>query len=186
LEEILMEKNKLAIRLFLASEALFFLLLILVFGIFHGSAGWGKVGSQALDPMRTAIFTAFLLASSVTIGLAHRAWKDKPSRAASIWFAVTILLGLVFLYGQATEWWDLIHRDITVSRDLFGASFFTLTGFHGLHVMIGLVMIGILLAISLSSDAPRMKPSAVDSISLFWHFVDGVWIVIFAVVYLWY
>lgn len=181
-----MDKNRIAIWLFLGSEALFFLLLLLVFGIFHGSAGWGKTGAQALDPMRTAIFTAFLMASSITVRIAHRAWEEKPSRAVSLWLAITILFGAVFLYGQATEWWELIHRDITISRDLFGASFFTLTGFHGLHVLVGLILIGILLGLSLSPEAMRVKPAAVHSISLFWHFVDIVWIVIFTVVYLWY
>ncbi len=181
-----MEKNKLAMLLFLGSEALFFLLLILVYGVFHGTPGWGQGGSQLLDPMRTAVFSAFLIASSVTIGLAHRAWREKPSRAVSFWLAVTVLLGAAFLYGQATEWWELVHREVSVSRDLFGASFFTLTGFHGLHVLIGLTMIGILLGLSLSPEAQRVKPAAVDSISYFWHFVDGVWIVIFTVVYLWY
>ena len=181
-----MEKNRLAMRLFLASEALFFLLLVLVYGIFHGSPQWGDNGGKLLDPWRTAIFSAFLLASSLSVHLAHRAWKKKPSKWASIWLGVTLLLGLVFLYGQASEWWELVHREVTVSRDLFGASFFTLTGFHGLHVTIGLLMIGILLGLSLSPHAKRVKPAAVDSISLFWHFVDGVWVVIFAVVYLWY
>ncbi len=92
---------------------------------------------------------------------------------------------MVFLVGQGLSSDDLIHRNVTISRDLFGTTFFTLTGFHGLHVIIGLIMLRILLGLTLFGRAEEPRWDAMESVSLYWHFVDTVWVVIFAVVYLW-
>ena len=97
----------------------------------------------------------------------------------------TVLLGAIFLYGQGREYQRLISQNVTISRNLFGSTFFTLTGFHGLHVFMGLVAITILFGLALAGTFKKPHSVAIEAISLYWHFVDVVWIVIFATVYLW-
>jgi heme/copper-type cytochrome/quinol oxidase subunit 3 len=103
-------------------------------------------------------------------------------RAASggtrAWLLATIVLGSVFLFGQWSEYLRLFRQSITISQDLFGTTFFTLTGFHGLHVLAGILLLGVLIAF-------REHPIALETVSLYWYFVDAVWIAIFSVVYLW-
>ena len=100
------------------------------------------------------------------------------------WLGATIILGAIFMFGQGREYLGLYHENVTVSRNVFGSSFFTLTGFHGLHVILGLIALLIFLAWPFS-DSQRPQESAVRTIALYWHFVDWVWVVIFSVVYLW-
>ena len=97
---------------------------------------------------------------------------------------VTILLGAIFLFGQGMEWSALIKKNVTISSGLFGTTFFTLTGFHGFHVFVGLIMLSVLLGLALAGDFRNQQSSAVETVSLYWHFVDAVWIVIFSIVYL--
>jgi len=170
--------------LFILSESVFFILLIFSFIFFHGRHTEGLHAHEFLDVPRTGFFTLVLLISSFTMALSLRSMRKQKHRAMGLWLLVTILLGATFIYGQASEWWGLIQQDITISRDLFGATFFTLTGFHGFHVCIGLLMLTIILGITWASPNLRPKENAVDSISLYWHFVDGVWIVVFSVIYL--
>ncbi len=172
-----MEKNKVGMALFLASEAVFFILLILAYLYLHGRVGQGPSAASSLDPRTTFIYTLFLLASSLTIWLASR------GRARWLWLLVTIVLGVIFLAGQALEWERLISNHTTVSTNLFGTTFFTLTGFHGLHVTLGLIALFILLVLNLGGRLRRRRSRALETVSLYWHFVDAVWIVIFAVVY---
>jgi heme/copper-type cytochrome/quinol oxidase subunit 3 len=102
-----------------------------------------------------------------------------------VWILATIILGATFIYGQGLEWKGLIDKNITISRNVFGTTFFTLTGFHGFHVCAGLIMLTLLLGLSLAGDFKGPKSDAVECISIYWHFVDGVWIVVFSVIYLW-
>jgi heme/copper-type cytochrome/quinol oxidase subunit 3 len=173
-----MEKNKLGMVLFLASEAVFFTLLIVAYVYLHNRVGSGPSAASSLDPRTTFIYSLFLFASSLTVWLAGR------GRARWLWLLATILLGLVFLAGQALEWARLLGSGTTVSTDLFGTTFFTLTGFHGLHVTIGLIALMILLALTLGGRLSSRRSAALETIAIYWHFVDAVWIVIFAAVYL--
>lgn len=179
-----MDKTKLAVALFLFSESIFFVILILTYLIFHGRHLEGLKAHEFLSASRTGFFSALLLLSSFTIWLSMRGLRKDKVGQMSFWLAMTIILGSVFLYGQGSEWWGLVHQDLTISRDLFGATFFTLTGFHGFHVLVGLVMLTIILGISLASPRGIPKKNAIDSLSLYWHFVDGVWVVVFTVIYL--
>jgi heme/copper-type cytochrome/quinol oxidase subunit 3 len=104
---------------------------------------------------------------------------------AAVGLLTTFALGAVFLVGQGLEYAALLRSDVTISRDLFGTTFFTLTGFHGLHVFIGLLMISLLTGITLRGRRGQPRPGAVEAVSIYWHFVDAVWVVIFSVVYLW-
>ncbi len=182
----MIEKNKLGMILFLLSESVFFVLLILAYVTYHVRQGNGPTASNSLDVGKTAIFSLFLFASSFTIWRADVRFRDgSRSRKGLAWLAVTIAFGLVFLLGQGLEYADLIRRNVTISRNLFGTTFFTLTGFHGLHVSVGLVMLASVLWMALRSGSRRPKLAAVEVVSIYWHFVDAVWVLIFGVVYLW-
>jgi heme/copper-type cytochrome/quinol oxidase subunit 3 len=101
------------------------------------------------------------------------------------WVAGTIGLGAVFLLGQAREWAGLIGRNVTISRDLFGTTFFTLTGFHGLHVFLGLLLLLMLFGLGLRGQFKAPRSTGVEVVGIYWHFVDAVWIVVYSVIYLW-
>ena len=90
-----------------------------------------------------------------------------------------------FLAGQATEYARMIGRNVTISRNLFGTSFFTLTGFHGLHVLVGLILLAVMGGIYATRSRAGIAGPAVNAISLYWHFVDVVWVAVFSVVYVW-
>lgn len=179
-----MGKTKLGVTLFLFSESIFFIILILTYVLYHGRNLHGLSTSQFLNVRRTGSFTVLLLFSSFTMWLAMRSLRKQNHGRMGFWLLSTLGLGIAFLYGQSTEWLGLIHQNLTVSRDLFGATFFTLTGFHGFHVFVGLILITITLLISWLSPGLRPTSEAVDSVSLYWHFVDGVWIAVFTVIYL--
>ena len=98
---------------------------------------------------------------------------------------MTLALGAIFLFGQTREYLGLFAHGVTISTNLFGSTFFTLTGFHGLHVLMGLVALGALLGIAMSGRLGEIKSSGFESVAMYWHFVDAVWVVIFTAVYLW-
>jgi len=180
-----MANNRMMVGFFVASESFFFLMLILAYVNFHGSQVDGPTAVNSLNPIVTGIFSLFLLASSFTIWLAGKSLKNKNHRMLKFWLLVTILFGAIFIFGQGMEWAGLIEKNITISRNVFGTTFFSLTGFHGFHVCVGLIMLSILLVLALFGDFKGPKSDAVECISIYWHFVDGVWIVVFSVIYLW-
>ena len=179
-----MIKNRtiLAMILFVASESIFFLLLILAYVNFHKTTG--AQAASLLDPIKTGLFSIALISSSLTMWLAETAHK-KGSSWAKIWLLATIILGGIFITGQGMEYAGLIHKHMTISRDLFGSTFFTLTGFHGFHVIIGLLLISSLLGLTVFGRKNEPTASGMQSIAIYWHFVDAVWLVVFSVVYLW-
>ena len=131
---------------FVVSEAIFFALLLVTYVVFNtGAQPAGPTAATALDTHRTGLFTLFLLASSVTFWIAERSLRSGAVGRSIRWLAITILLGVIFLCGQAWEYTDLISDGVTISRNLFAATFFTVTGFHGLHVTAGVVALAIML-----------------------------------------
>ncbi|PWT94152.1 MAG: heme-copper oxidase subunit III [Candidatus Melainabacteria bacterium] len=168
--------------LFVASEAVFFLMLVLAYVNFHKQTG--ETAASVLDPIKTGVFTVALLSSSFTMWLAEKA-REKESNSVAMWLGATIILGGIFIVGQGLEYAHLVMDKITISRDLFGSTFFTLTGFHGLHVLIGLVLLLLLLGLSVFGRKHEPTNIGMQSIAIYWHFVDAVWIVVFSTVYLW-
>jgi heme/copper-type cytochrome/quinol oxidase subunit 3 len=172
---------------FLTSEVVFFGALIVAF-VEYRSRDTSGPGPHDLAILRTAIFSVFLFASSGTILLAERSIDRTDQRGFRIWWLATIALGVAFIIGQATEYLRLYADGVTISTNLFTSSFFTLTGFHGLHVSAGLTALAVLAVLALFT---RNFPStgrgrtAIHAISIYWHFVDVVWLVVFSVVYLW-
>jgi heme/copper-type cytochrome/quinol oxidase subunit 3 len=167
--------------LFVASESIFFLLLVLAYVNFHRSSD--SMASSMLNPLKTGLFSIALFVSSLTMWLAEMARK-KGSTQVSLWLLATIVLGAIFLAGQGVEYAHFLTQNITISRDLFGSSFFTLTGFHGLHVVVGLVLLIILLGLSILGRKQEPPLAGIQSVAVYWHFVDIVWIVVFSVIYL--
>lgn len=178
------EKNKASIIIFLASEAFFFLMLIFAYVYYNYTPGAGPTAASSLDAVKTLAFTVCLLASSFTIWRSEVAFKRKQHAPMVRWLVVTIVLGAIFLAGQGSEYWGLFKRGITVDTNLFATTFFTLTGFHGLHVCVGLVGLLIVLVLMLLGDFKQFRPRALEILGLYWHFVDAVWVVVFSIIYL--
>jgi heme/copper-type cytochrome/quinol oxidase subunit 3 len=135
-----------------------------------------------VDVPRTALFSLALWASSGTIWLATRQLGRGNRTRFGLWLLATIGLGVVFLVGQVTEYANLLDQHVTISTNLFTSIFFTLTGFHGFHVVIGLLALSIAAGLAF---AGRLRRTAVEAVSIYWHFVDLVWVKLFAIVYLW-
>jgi heme/copper-type cytochrome/quinol oxidase subunit 3 len=172
------------VAVFVLSEAVFFGFLIAAYIYYYGSATHGPNAANSLDPPRTLIFTFCLLASSATLWLAERRLAAAHSREFRFWLAATVVLGAVFLVGQGLEYSGLISKNLTPERNLFGATFFTLTGFHGFHVLCGLVALSVLLLLAFRPGVGPRTGSGLGAVAIYWHFVDAVWIVIFSLVYL--
>jgi heme/copper-type cytochrome/quinol oxidase subunit 1 len=172
---------------FLLSEVVFFGALIVAF-IEYRTRDTSGPGPHDLDIVGTAIFSTFLFASSGSIVLAERSLDRKDQRGFRFWWLATIVLGVAFIIGQATEYLRLYADRITISTNLFTSSFFTLTGFHGLHVSAGLAALAVVAVLALLTRNFPMAGrgrTAIHAISIYWHFVDLVWLVVFSVVYLW-
>ena len=175
--------NRVGMLLFVASEAIFFALLILAYLYFNRPLA-GLAAKQGLDPIQTGIFSALLFSSSFTVwraGVNHERFSSLRTR---LWLAATIMLGLGFLIGEGLEWSRLFAMGTTISASIFGATFFTMTGLHGLHVTVGLVMLATYLVLLQRNALTPSRRGGVETLSLYWHFVDVVWVVIFSTVYL--
>jgi cytochrome c oxidase subunit I len=179
-----LEKNFVGMWSFIVSEATFFALLISAY--FYYNAYWHSNATTAahLNRPLAIVFTLFLLASSLTFWIAEKSLHRGNHHSFRFWLAITILLGLVFIFGQGREYLDLFHRGVTVDTTLFASSFFTLTGFHGLHVCVGLIGLLIVLWLAFKGDFKKGRIEAVRTIGLYWHFVDVVWIFVFTTIYL--
>jgi heme/copper-type cytochrome/quinol oxidase subunit 3 len=165
---------------FLASEIMFFPGLIATFLGYKQRAG--EVAYLLNVPLMT-IGTFLLLTSSFSAVSALSALQQNRLKAFRNWLIATMILGGLFLSVELLEWGELIGHGITTGT-LFGSAFFTLTGFHGLHVLIGIVWMGFLLARTLRGRMTPASATGVEIFGLYWHFVDIVWIVLFTIVYL--
>src|SRR5262249_3864066 len=129
--------------------------------------------------------TACLLASSATIHVAERALERGDRGGFVRWWSATIVLGVLFLLGTAYEWHDLIeHYSLTISRNLFGTTYYSLVGLHALHVTGGVTIMLIVLGLAAVRQVTSANRAGVGLVAWYWHFVDGVWVVVFTVVYL--
>jgi cytochrome c oxidase subunit 3 len=170
---------------FLFSEVALFSTLIVVYLSYLGRDTVGPTPAEALSLALVVCTTLCLLSSSVTIHLAERAARlGNHARFRRFW-AATIALGVIFLLGTAYEWRELIVRhQLTISRNLFGTTYYTLVGFHGLHVTAGVVVMLVVLGLALARRLNLEKELGVELVSWYWHFVDAVWVVVFTVVYI--
>lgn len=175
---------KMAIWAFLGSECLFFGALISAYLLYHNRNGGGPTRREIYDIPYTSVSSFVLLMSSLTMVLALSAIQKGDQRRLRIWLVATALLGCSFIGGQIFEFTQFVHEGLKLSTSPFGSSFFVLTGFHGTHVTVGILMLLSLVALSAMGRLPAQDAHKVELVGLYWHFVDIVWIVIFTVVYL--
>jgi heme/copper-type cytochrome/quinol oxidase subunit 3 len=178
------DSRKLGVWTFLGSEVIFFSSLIVTYVVLSGRSTSGPYASDVLSIGLVAFNTFVLICSSVTMVTALARIERGDSRGMRFLLMATALLGLLFLSGQAVEFTLLYRQGASIHSNLFGASFFTLTGFHGGHVAIGVIAICFLLARAFAGGITQRDHISVELVGLYWHFVDIVWIVIFTVVYL--
>ncbi|HEX7167663.1 MAG TPA: heme-copper oxidase subunit III [Acidimicrobiales bacterium] len=175
--------EKLAVWAFLGSECLLFGALISTYLLYKGRSTEGP-RQEIYDIPFTSASSFMLLMSSLTMVLALAAIQRGDHPRLRLWLLATATLGSLFITGQVYEFTTFYREGLSVSSNLFGSTFFVLTGFHGVHVTLGIVMLLSLCVLSLRGKLPEQKSEVVEIIGLYWHFVDIVWIVIFTVVYL--
>ena len=179
-----LSNNKLAMWLFLGSECLLFGGLISTYMLYRGRRGDDPGPAQLFDIPLTSVSSFVLLMSSLTMVLAVNAAKRNEHSNTSLWLIVTGLLGALFVGGQVYEFTVFYNEGVGFTTSLFASSFFTLTGFHGVHVAIGVIMLMATAAIAKRGRISGDKAEVVEMVGLYWHFVDVVWVVIFTLVYL--
>jgi cytochrome c oxidase subunit 3/cytochrome o ubiquinol oxidase subunit 3 len=165
------------------AESAIFLIFVVAYLYYIGKSLSGPTPKQVLE--LPILATICLLSSSITAHMAvHVLRKNKVSACAG-WLAGTIVLALIFLYETAAEWYDLIvHYGLTIRANLFGTTFYSLVGLHATHVVVGLIMLTVALISALRKAMNEHHAEKLEVLSLYWHFVDGVWVVVFTVVYL--
>ena len=166
----------------IAAEAAIFTIFVVAYLFYVGKS---LTGPMPKDVLSVPIFyTICLLSSSLTIHLAVKALRRGNVRVFGDWWLVTIALGAAFIYGTAMEWHRLIYQDgLTISTNLFGTTYYSLVGLHGFHVVVGLASLSIVMGLTLLGNVRAEHAERVDVLSLYWHFVDAVWVVVFTVVY---
>ena len=169
---------------FMGSECLFFGTLITTYLVYKGASVSGPFPEEILNIPLTSISTFVLLMSSTAMVLALDQVRKGNRRNTLISLGGVIVLGAMFLGFQVYEFTDFVHEGLTIQQNVFGSSFFVLTGFHGAHVTVGVIWMVTLFIRSLMNKLPPAKALQVEIAGLYWHFVDIVWIVIFTLVYL--
>jgi heme/copper-type cytochrome/quinol oxidase subunit 3 len=179
-----LDSRKLLMWAFLASDCMFFGTLIATYMVYKNRSLDGPLPRETFDVPYTSVSAFVLLLSSLTMVLALAAIQKGQERRMRVWLSATALLGCVFLGGQFYEFTTFYKDGLTLSRNLFGSTFFTLTGFHGTHVAIGVFWLLSLVAQSVRGRLHTEHSLFVEIAGLYWHFVDIVWILIFTLVYL--
>lgn len=176
---------KLGMWLFLASDCLFFGALISTYLLYHGRSG--QTGPKPKDVYSipfTSVTSFILLMSSLTMVLALAAIQRGDMRRLKIWLLATSLFGAVFVGGQIYEFTEFYREGLSLSTNLFGSSFFLLTGIHGVHVAVGIIWLLTMWGLAAQGGLAPADAERIEAAGLYWHFVDIVWIVIFTIVYL--
>jgi heme/copper-type cytochrome/quinol oxidase subunit 3 len=179
-----LDSRKVAIWTFIGSECLFFASLISTYLVYHGQSMSGPTAGETLEIPLVTAGTAVLLFSSFFVVLALSGAQRGNRRSMLFWLSLTVLAGASFVGMQVYEFTHFVHEGLTLKTNLFGATFYTLTGFHGTHVTIGVIWLATLLVLAIRGKLTPDKALNLEIAALYWHFVDVVWIVIFPVVYL--
>lgn len=169
---------------YLMTDLLMFAVLFAVYAVLRNNTMGGPAGGELFSLPLALTFTLVLLTSSFTAGIGMIFARRGLKRQTLIWFGLTFLLGLVFLGLELYEFYELIHEGHTMTVNAFLSSFFVLVGTHGLHILSGLIWLAVLLAYVAKRGLTYSNVRKLALISLFWHFLDIVWIFIFTVVYL--
>jgi cytochrome c oxidase subunit 3 len=176
------DRGRVAMFSLIAAEAAIFTIFVVAYLFYVGKS---LTGPTPKDVLSIPIFyTICLLSSSLTIHLAAKCLRqDSVLLFGTLWLA-TITLGAAFLYGTGTEWYRLIYKEgFTISTNLFGTTYYSLVGLHAFHVVVGLLTLTIVMVFTMTRSVRSEHAERIDVLSLYWHFVDVVWIVVFTVVY---
>lgn len=166
----------------IVAEASIFIIFIVAYIYYLGRS---VTGPTPHDVLELPIFTSIcLFSSSATVHFAVSALEHGKRSLTSLWLAATVLLGGIFIGGTAHEWYQLIYRDgLTIRTNLFGTTFYSLVGLHASHVIVGLILLTTALIFSMTGGLTSRHTNRLEVLSLYWHFVDAVWVVVFLVVY---
>ena len=176
-------RRKIGVIGLILTESALFTIFVTAYLFYIGKSLTGPYPSQVLD--LPIIATICLLSSSVTVALAERAFRREDNAKFRLWLLVTILLGLEFLGSTAFEWYRLIFRHhLTIASNLFGTTFYSLVGLHASHVIVGLTLLVLILILSLRGYVKQTHAEHIEMLSWYWHFVDGIWVIVFTVVYI--
>jgi cytochrome c oxidase subunit III len=176
-------RGKVAMASLIAAESAIFTIFVVAYLFYIGKSLTGPTPREVLET--PIFFTVCLLSSSLTIHLASKLLeRGKRGAFLGLWF-LTIVLGGLFLFGTGQEWHRLIYEHgLTISTNLFGTTYYSLVGLHATHVTAGLIMLSIVLLFGLAGRVGPEQSTRVDVLSMYWHFVDAVWVVVFTVVYI--
>jgi len=175
-------RGKVGMACLIIAESAIFTIFVVAYLFYIGKSLSGPTPREVLE---TPIFyTICLLSSSLTVHFAGKLLERGSRVAFLVLWLLTIVLGGLFLYGTGQEWHRLIYEHgLTISTNLFGTTYYSLVGLHAFHVTAGLTMLTIVLLFGLAGRVGPEQSARIDVLSLYWHFVDGVWVVVFTVVY---
>jgi len=177
------DRGRVAMLSLIAAEAAIFTIFVVAYLFYVGKSLTGPTPKDVLSV--PVLYTICLLSSSLTIHLAATSLRRGSILSFGLLWVATITLGAAFLYGTAIEWYRLIYNEgFTISTNLFGTTYYSLVGLHGFHVVVGLLSLSIVMVFTLLGSVRSEHAERIDVLSLYWHFVDVVWIVVFTVVYL--
>jgi heme/copper-type cytochrome/quinol oxidase subunit 3 len=179
-----LSNEKLGMWVFLGSDCLLFGGLISTYLLLRHRSVSGPEPADVFDIPFTSVSSFVLLMSSLTMALAVGAIHRADERRCRTWLLTTAMLGSVFIAGQVYEFTAFVNEGLGYTTNIFGSAFYTLTGFHGVHVSVGIIFLMSLFVMSLRGNLGTEKAETVEIFGLYWHFVDIVWILIFTVVYL--
>jgi cytochrome c oxidase subunit III len=177
------ERGPVGMYCLIAAEAAIFTIFVVAYIFYIGKSA---TGPQPQNVLRVPIFfTICLLSSSLTIHFALRLLRSGKVRSFGLWWLLTIVLGVAFLTGTAREWRHLIYDEgLTIQTNLFGTTYYSLVGLHAFHVTVGLLALATVLIFTFLGDVNKQHAERVEVLSMYWHFVDAVWVVVFFVVYI--
>ncbi|MCU1343285.1 MAG: cytochrome c oxidase, subunit [Candidatus Acidoferrum typicum] len=181
-EWVLPSRGRVGMFSLIAAEAAIFTIFVVAYIFYTGKSLSGPMPRDVLD---LPIFnTVCLLSSSLTIHLAVKALRNAKVGAFGLWWFVTIALGAIFLAGTGREWQRLIfEKGLTISTNLFGTTYYSLVGLHAFHVIVGLIALSLGMIFTFLGKVKPEHSERLDILSLYWHFVDAVWVIVFTVVY---
>jgi cytochrome c oxidase subunit III len=175
-------RGKVAMACLIIAESAIFTIFVVAYLFYAGKSLAGPTPREVLET--PIFFTVCLLSSSLTIHLASKLFeRGKRGAFVGLWF-LTIVLGGLFLFGTGQEWHRLIYEHgLTISTNLFGTTYYSLVGLHATHVAVGLLMLTMVLIFGLAGRVGQEQSARIEVLSMYWHFVDAVWVVVFTVVY---
>ena len=182
-EWTLPSRRKLGVIGLIVTESSLFTIFVTAYLFYIGKSASGPYPQQVLD--LPIVATICLLSSSLTVVLAERAFRRGNTGGFQLWWLITILLAVAFLGSTALEWQRLIYKDhLTIATNLFGTTFYSLVGLHASHVIVGLILLTLVLVLSLRGGVKESHAEHLEMLSWYWHFVDGIWVIVFTVVYI--